>query len=239
MANANNAAPPADKPEKEKRTTKAAIRKHPLAVVWLAFDKKEPDVVAASDFHWFDGADALDEYFGEAANWAAEDVADNGDVFWSLVKVLNTADPMKVGTISTFGGDDNWRDEVRKSIEDDPDFVFVKQVKAKPKAAGPVKGRKKGAAAAKVAKPAAKGATPKAPVTKAKQRLAKKATKVAARAGAADAKPEAEAKAPAPKARKRPDRAAVKKAVAAKQPAKAATTSPAQAFVKLGGKRKV
>ena len=215
------------------KPTLTALRKHPKAVVLLAFLKDDAETVADYDFEWFDSDEGVSIYADAANKWAAEDVRDWWDTKDGLrhvtVRVEDTkADPMVLGDINTFGGDDEWRDRIVKTILDDPTFILARAVKAAVvKAAPVVKGRKptKAAQAAKEAKPVAKAAA----VRKA-------------------AKPKAEAKAPAPVRKVAPRKAAaedrdrrrklIADRAAAKQEPVVKEKNAAQAFMAVGGRKR-
>jgi pyruvate/2-oxoglutarate dehydrogenase complex dihydrolipoamide acyltransferase (E2) component len=171
------------------KPTASAIKKHPAAVVILTYVDDDPNP-AVHDFEWFDTTEGLTEYFTATSEWAAEDVAlMNGVLRHAVVEVTDTgASPLTLGRIATFGGEQDWQNDVIASIATAPDSILVAANRRSPgaavkkttkKAAQVAKGRKpspaanaaKGKAApaadkAKEAPVVRKVAKPKAPAAK-------------------------------------------------------------------------
>lgn len=219
------------------KPTLTALRKHPMAVVLLAFKTEEPDVVADYDYEWFDTTEGIDIFTDAANKWAADDVRDYGDLLHVTVRVADTkADPMVLGDINTFGGEDDWRNKVVETITGNPSFIIAPSVARKAPAAQKVtKARKPNKRVAK----AVKGEVPKGDEPKPKA-AAVKGRKVAAKKAAA--KPEPAKSGPKPKVdraelkRRMEERAAARKS----KPTADKNAEAVQAFVAVGRKaRKV
>lgn len=179
------------------KPTATALRKHPKALVILTYVEDQADP-AAYDFEWFDTAEGLKDYTQVTQEWAAEDVVlTEGVLRYAVVQVTDTgSDPLSLGTIAAFGGDEDWRKQVVTDIGNAPGSILARRAapapratkgtKAAPKKPAPKKGRKPSPAAAKAkgegeqapkAPPARKRAVPKGKVDRdaLKQRLEDKA----------------------------------------------------------------
>lgn len=151
------------------RPTSVAVRKHPFAVMLLTFAPTAKEV-GVYDFEWADTKAAMTDTTRLLSKWAAEDVEEYKDMHHVVVQVIDTqASPIKLGNISVFGGDDEWRDAVKETITDDPTFVLVRAVQAK-KDAAKSKARKARKGVVKNNAP-----KPKAQAMRAKKAPAKKA----------------------------------------------------------------
>lgn len=144
------------------------LRKHPHAVVLLAFKKGDPDVVADHDFEWFDTPDGVETFVKDVIQWSQEDAKLFGDLYHVIVTIPDTSiDPLTAGNVSAIApADPAWEQSIGDLIRKDTSVLIPQVVKAdvpegedppqkpvKPrKVAKPKKGRAptKAAAAAKV-----------------------------------------------------------------------------------------
>lgn len=189
------------------KPTKAALGKHPKAVVLLARSVADPTKIDY-DFEWFETDEGVNTFLTDAIPYADEDVRDHGDLHHLLVEVTDTKMPPTIGRTHGASVDADFLKAWTAEIAAKPELIVAPTATRAPASTSKVKPKirpKQPSAAAAVLKEGeAEGntamAAKAAKSAELKQRLAAKK--------AAEAKPEADGPdvdtAPAPKPKAKP-----------------------------------
>lgn len=106
------------------RPTKAALGKHPKAVVLLA--RSATDVTKIDyDFEWFETDEGVTTFMDEAVPWAEEDVNANGDLQHMLVELTDTSVPPTLGRIEVRSTDEEAGKQWLAEVTADPTLVIA------------------------------------------------------------------------------------------------------------------
>lgn len=110
------------------------LKKHPFSVVTLGFLKKESDTIGLSVMEGVSSRKAAEALLIVQNDWAVEDIAKHGDVFYVNVLVANPGDEGAKGLklrsdaehMALFGGDDKWKEKVSSALVADPDLILAR-----------------------------------------------------------------------------------------------------------------